>query len=321
MKKTLPIIAVLTAVCIVFVVVGIARKSGRPGGLRIAVIPKGTTHIFWQSVRAGAEAAGQELGASIFWNGPERESDREKQIQIIEDFIVSRVSAVVLAPLDKKALVPAVEKMHAAGVPCVIIDSAVDTDKILSFVATDNYRGGVIAARRMGRILGGAGRIVVVKYMPNSASTTNRENGFIDTIKKEFPGVQIVDAKYGMDTVETALQAVEDLLTKNTDLDGLYACNASTSVGALQGLRSQGRLGRVRMIGFDAEEALVAALESGRIDSLVVQNPYKMGYEGVKAAAAGVRGVRVPERIDTGVELVTGDRLDEPAVKSLLSLQ
>jgi len=321
MKKTLPIVAGLVVVCIIFVVIGIARKPGRPHGLRIAVIPKGTTHIFWQSVRAGAEAAGREMGVSIFWNGPERESDREKQIQIIEDFIVGRVSAVVLAPLDDKALVPAVEKMHDRGIPCVIIDSAVDTDKIVSFVATDNYRGGVIAARRMGRILEGSGKIVVVKYMPNSASTTNRENGFIDTIRKEFGGIEIVDAKYGMDTVETALQAVEDLLTKNTELDGLYACNASTSVGALQALRSQGRLDRVKMIGFDAEEALVAALKTGAIDSLVVQNPYKMGYEGVKAAVTKVGGGHVSRRIDTGVELVTGDRLDDPAIKSLLSLQ
>jgi ribose transport system substrate-binding protein len=321
MKKTAAVIIAVAAVSAVFIAIGLSRKRAPAERLGIAVIPKGTTHIFWQSVRAGAEAAGSEIGARIFWNGPERESDREKQIQIVEDFIVGMVSGVVLAPLDRKALVPSVERLNAAGIPCVIIDSGIDTDKYVSFVATDNYIGGVIAARRMGLILGGSGRIVVVKYMPNSASTTNRENGFIDTIKNEFPSIRIVDAKYGMDTVETALQAVEDLLTKNTELDGLYACNASTSVGALQALRSQDRTDGIRMIGFDAEEALVAALTAGQIDSLVVQNPYKMGYEAVKAAADFIEKRPVRRRIDTGVKLVTRDNIGRAEIRQLLGSQ
>ncbi|GAH05701.1 unnamed protein product, partial [marine sediment metagenome] len=130
----------------------------------------------------------------------------------------------------------------------------------------------------------------------------NRENGFIDTIKKEFPDIKIVDEQYGMATVETALQTTEDMLTKNTELDGLYACNASTAVGALQALQSQGRTEQIKMVGFDAEEALVNGLKSGAIDSLVVQNPYKMGYEGVKAVIARLDGKEVPKHIDTGVE-------------------
>jgi ribose transport system substrate-binding protein len=217
--------------------------------------------------------------------------------------------------------VPSVERIFARNIPCVIIDSAIDTDKIVSFAATDNYKGGEIAARRMGEILGGIGKIIVVKYVPGSASTTNRENGFIDTIEKEFSGIEIVDAKYGMDTVETALQATEDLLTKNAELDGLYACNASTSVGALQALRSQGRAGKIKMVGFDAEKALVDGLEEGIIDSLVVQNPFRMGYVGVKAVIAKLEGKEVRKRIDTGVELVTRERLEEPEIKALLNLQ
>lgn len=321
MKKTLPIIIVLVAAAIIFIAIGIANKDRQDGQRRIAVIPKGTTHIFWQSVRRGAQKAGAEAGVKIFWNGPKRESDREEQIQIVEDFIVWKVSGIVLAPLDSKALVPTVEKIFEAGIPCAIIDSGIDTDKYISFAATDNYLGGVIAARRMGEILNGEGKIIVVKYVPGSASTTNRENGFIDTIEEQFPGIEIVDAKYGMDTVETALQATEDLLTKNTELDGLYACNASTAVGALQALRSQRRTEKIKMVGFDAEEALVDGLKSGEIDSLVVQNPFKMGYEGVRAVLAKLDGKEVPRRIDTGVELVTKERLAEPEIKELLNLQ
>jgi len=319
MKKALGVIA-LVVVAIVFISMGIARKGRGEGERRIAVIPKGTTHIFWQSVRAGAEKAGEETGVKIFWNGPKLETDREEQIQIIEDFIVQRVSGIVLAPLDRKALVPSVVKMFENNIPCVIIDSAIDTDKIVSFVATDNYKGGVIAARRMGRILNNKGRVTVVRYVPNSASTTNRENGFIDTIKEEFPDIDIVDDQYGMATVETALQATEDMLTKNTELDGLYACNASTAVGAMQALQSQGRK-EIKMVGFDAEEALVNGLKAGIIDSLVVQNPFKMGYEGVKTIIAKLDGKEVPKRIDTGVELVTRERLEQPEIKELLNLR
>lgn len=320
MKKVLGII-VLVVIAVVFIAIGITRKGKGGDERRIAVIPKGTTHIFWQSVRAGAQKAGEEEGVKIFWNGPKLETDREEQIQIIEDFIVQKVSGIVLAPLDSKALVPSVVKMFENNIPCVIIDSGIDTDKIVSFAATNNYKGGVIAARRMGEILNGKGNIIIVRYVPNSASTANRENGFIDTIKKEFPDIKIVDEQYGMATVETALQVTEDMLTKNTELNGLYACNASTAVGALQALQSQGRTEQIKMVGFDAEEALVNGLKSGAIDSLVVQNPYKMGYEGVKAVIARLDGKEVPKHIDTGVELVTKERLEEPEIKELLNLQ
>jgi len=319
-KKSLGVI-VLAVLAIVFIVVGLLQKGRDKDECRIAVIPKGTTHAFWKSVRAGAEKAGEEVGAKIFWNGPEREGDREKQIQIIEDFIVRKVSGIVLAPNDRKALVPSVEKVFEKNVPCVIIDSAIDTDKMVSFVATDNYKGGVIAARRMGEILNGKGKIIVVKYAPGSASTMKREEGFMNTIEKEFPEIEIVDAKYGLDTVETALQATEDLLTRNAELDGLYACNESTSVGALRALQSQGRSGKMKMVGFDAGELLIEGLKSGLIDSLVIQNPYKMGYEGVRAVVAKLEGKEVPKQIDTGVELVTRERLKEPKIRALLNLE
>ena len=160
----------LILVCVAGVIlVSSCRKGGSEGGedakkVRIAVIPKGTTHIFWQSVHAGAQKAADEFGVEIEWIGPERESDREKQIQIVDDCIVKKVNGVVLAPNDAKALVPSVEKVTDKGIPCVIIDSGVDTDKYVTFAATDNYQGGVIAARRMGEILGGKGKVLVLKY-------------------------------------------------------------------------------------------------------------------------------------------------------------
>lgn len=288
--------------------------------LSIAVIPKGATHPFWRSVRAGAEEAAQEFHSKIYWSSPERESDRERQIQIIEDFITQKVDGIVLAPLDRKALVPSVEKLSRLNIPCVIIDSSVDTDKYLTFAATDNYLGGALAARRMGEILGGKGNVILVKYMPGSASTMARESGFSETIQKEFPGIKIVDSQHGRDTVETALQTVEDMLTRNKDVQGLFAVNTSTAVGALQALQSQQRT-EIKMIGFDAEEALMNALKAGQIDALIVQDPFRMGYEGVKAIVAHHKGETLPKRIDTGVAVVTKASLNDPKIKDMLKTQ
>ena len=319
MKKTLPIIIALVVIVIIFIGMKIANKGKQASQRQIAVIPKGTTHIFWESVRRGAEKAGEEAGVKILWNGPKGETDREEQIKIIENYIVRKVSGVVLAPLDSKALVPKVDELYDNNIPCVIIDSEIDTDKYVCFAATDNYIGGLIAARRMGKILNGKGKIVVVKYVPGSASTTNRENGFIDTIKKDFPEIEIVDTQYGKDTVETALQVTEDMLTKNTELNGLFACNASTSVGAMQGLRSQGRTGKIKMIGFDTEKALIDGLKEGAIDSLVAQNPFKMGYEGVKTVVDVLDGKEIEtKRIDTKVTLVTKENLETTEIQALL---
>jgi ribose transport system substrate-binding protein len=298
-------------------------SGGSPAGgerkLVIAVIPKGTTHIYWQSIRAGAEDAGKEFNCDIRWNGPEREGDRERQIQIVEDFIVQKVDGMVLAPLDREALVPSVDKLAQVKIPCVIIDSDVATTNRVTFAATDNYGGGVLAGERMGKILNGKGNVLVLKYAPGSASTTDRENGFMDTISKKFPDIKIVDSKFGQDTVETALQAAEDLLTRNQDVQGFFACNESTAVGTLQALLSQKRT-EIKLVGFDSSKALLDGLRAGQIDSLVVQNPYKMGYEGVKAVVMAIKGQPVEKRIDTGVTLITRDNLDDPATKQLLRM-
>ncbi|MGC8907889.1 MAG: substrate-binding domain-containing protein [Desulfomonilaceae bacterium] len=284
----------------------------------IAVIPKGTTHSFWNAVLAGAQKAAKENNVDIFWAGPDREGDREKQIQIVEDFIVKKVAGIVLAPTDSRALVPVVERAADAKIPVVIIDSDIETPARVSFVATDNYAGGALAAKHMAHLLGGKGKAAVIKYMPGSASTTARENGFMETLKAMYPGIDLVEDRYGMDTVETALSAAEDLLTRHKELDGIFACNESTSVGVLRALESQGRADSVKMIGFDAADALIRGLESGRIAALVVQNPFAMGYKGVSCVAAAIKGEPVEKRVDTGVQLVTKDRLNSPEIKALI---
>jgi ribose transport system substrate-binding protein len=287
---------------------------------KLAVIPKGTTHEFWKSVHAGANKAGQELGVEIVWKGPVREDDRDEQIKVVENFIASRIDAIVLAPLDDTALVPPVTEASREGIPVVIIDSDIKWPGRASFVATDNFQGGVVAAKHLGALLHGAGKLIVLRYQEGSASTAERERGFIDTLKSEFPKIELVSTnQYGGATTETAYKTSENLLVKYKQLDGVFCPNESTTFGMLRALQDAQRAGQVKFVGFDSSAKLVEALEKGELSGLVLQNPFRMGELGVRAALDKLDKKPVEPRIDTGVQLVTRERMREPEVKALLS--
>jgi ribose transport system substrate-binding protein len=297
----------------------------RSADYQIAVIPKGTTHEYWKSINAGAVKAQRELAAAgtnvtIIWKGPLLEDDREQQIQVVENFVGRGVSAIVLAPLDSRALVAPVEDAVNAGIPVVIIDSALKSAKPSSTVATDNRKGGQLGARRLGTLLGGKGRAVMLRYEVGSASTEEREAGFLEVMKSEFPGVELVSTdQYGGATRETAFKAAQNLLNRfGARMDGIFAPNESTASGTLLALREQGLAGKVRFVGFDANDQLVKALRTGDIQGLVVQDPVKMGYLGVMTAVAVLRHEKVAASIDTGVGLVTEENMDEPGMSALI---
>ncbi|MGE0790102.1 MAG: substrate-binding domain-containing protein [Sandaracinaceae bacterium] len=285
----------------------------------IAVIPKGTTHVFWRSVHAGALRAANDLDVDIVWQGPVREDDRSAQIRVVEDMISRRVNAIVLAPLDDTALVPVATEATREGIPVVIFDSGIEWDGRVSFVATDNFQGGALAAERMNELLGGSGTVMVMRYQEGSASTSDRERGFLETMRERFSGIQIVsDNQYGGATTETAYGVAENLLVSHPDVGGVFTPNESTTFGMLRALTDADRAGAVKFVGFDANDNLVAALRDGNIHGLVLQNPERMGELGVRTAVAHLDGEEVEARIDTGATMVTRDNMEEPAVAQLL---
>ena len=287
--------------------------------LQIAVIPKGTTHEFWKSIHAGAVKAARELGVDVIWKGPQKEDDRAQQITVVEDFISRGVDGIVLAPLDDRALMRPVQDAVRERIPVVVIDSGLQGSDYISYVATDNYQGGVLGARRLGTLMSGKGRVFLIRYQEGSASTTQREAGFLDTVKKEFPGlVLLVQDQYAGATTETAYQLAENLLSRFPDVEGIFAPNESSTFGVLRALQEARLAGKVKFVGFDSSPKLVQGLRDGHILGLVLQNPMKMGYLGVKTMAAHLRGESVPKVIDTGVTLVTAENMDEPAIRSLL---
>ncbi len=311
----------------VLAVAGCSRETPDAEVPRVAVIPKGTTHEFWKSVEAGALKAEAEADVDVIWIGPEREDARRQQIDLVNNQVLQGVDAIVLAPLDDRALRRPVADAVNRGVPVVIFDSGLaDADGLISsFVATDNYAGGRLAGDAMVKSLDGEGRVAVLRYQEGSASTARRVKGFLDAVADVY-GIEIVSAdQYGGATTAEAQQTSEAMLLRfqdndgNLALDGIFCCNESTTFGMLQALRRQNATGDVVFIGFDSSQPLVEALETGEIDGSIVQNPFQMGYQGVMTALDVLGGRPVEVRIDTGVALVTKDRLGDPAIQALVT--
>lgn len=296
---------------------GCTRTAG-PARTTIAVVPKGQVHVFWQTVRAGAEAAAKEAGVEMVWAAPQVETDYTGQASIVEDFINRRVSALVLAPSHQKALVSVAERAVDAGIPVVVMDSGLDSSRPVSYVATDNYQGGVLAAREMGRLLGGKGKVAVVGIAAGSGSGLERESGFQDTIKKDFPGIELLGLQYSDSDRSKALSVAEDFLSRAPDLAGMFGSNESAAVGVFRAVQNRGKKGHVKVVGFDASSDLVEALRDGTIEALVVQNPFRIGHDAVGAAVAAIRKQPVAKRIDTGVLVVTRDNLGSPDVEKVI---
>ncbi len=302
-------------------------KQAEPGAeaprrLRLAVIPKGTTHEFWKSVHAGAVKAARELDVDIIWKGPLEEDDLKSQIDLVQSFTAQRVSGILLAPLNDKALVSSVQGAASAGTPVVIFDSALSGGQTVSFVATDNRAAGRLAGERMGQLLGGKGKLVVLRYQEGSASTREREEGFLEAVKQQ-PGLEVVsDNQYGGATTESAHSAAESLLLAKSaaagGVDGIFAPNESTTFGMLLALEKTGLAGKLKFVGFDASDKLVQGVRAGHIDALVLQNPFRMGYLAVRAMVLHLRGEKVEPRTDTGAQLVDAKNLEQPEIRELV---
>jgi ribose transport system substrate-binding protein len=303
---------------------GEAEKPAAAPGPTIAVIPKGTSHVFWQSIHAGAKKAAGEVGAQIIWRGPLREDDRDSQVSEVEGFVSRGVSGIVLAPLDEAALAAPVAEAKRKGIPVVIFDSGLKGEDYVSFVATDNDKGGRLGGEHLAKALGGKGKVVLIRYAEGHDSTARRESGFLEAMKAN-PGIEVVSSnQYGGADVEGFYKRAESILGnyKRPDgslaLDGIFTPNESSTFAMLRVLQDNGWAGKVRLVGFDSSDNLVKALRDGHIEALVVQDPVRMGYLAVKTMAAHLRGEAVERRIDTGVRVIARDTMDQPEMKALL---
>lgn len=289
--------------------------------LRIAVIPKGTSHEFWKSVHFGARKAADELGGvEIIWQGPIVESDTGSQIEVVKSMITSGVDGVVLAPNQKGGLVDVVSEAIDEGIPVVIFDSGLEAGpKIVSYVATDNFKGGQLAADQMASAIGEKGNVILLRYMAGSESTEQRERGFLDAMKK-YPNIQVVSSdQYGGDSATSAKEKVDQLLQLHqADLAGIFAVCEPNANGTLEALKNAGADKQVRLIAFDPSDALIEALKSGSCAGIVLQDPVKMGYQGVMTLVDAIRGKSAEPFISTGEYFATQENMSQSEIARLL---
>ncbi len=282
----------------------------------IAVIPKASADIYWQSVHAGAVKSSWANGVNIVWDGPPNETDIAEEMQIAETMINRQVDAIALAPSDRSAFKIVLNRAAAAHIPVVIYDSGLDSNRYVTLVETDNYAGGELGADRLGKLLHGAGKIVMIKTTPGGASTMAREDGFRHEIHAKFPKIQIVDERFGMASIAQSLDAAENMLTAHPDLAGIFCSNESGTEGAAQALKARGS--RIKLVGFDSSPMLLEELKAGIVDSLVIQDPFKMGETAVDAAVKAVRHEKTTKEIFLPPRLIDAGSLNDPAVQQQL---
>ena len=309
--------------CILFLTGCNKTKNSK---LRIAVIPKGTTHEFWKMGEAGAKKAGNELGIDIIWKGPQKESDRAGQIKVVENFITQGVDGIALAPLDDKALVRSVTEAKNAGIKVAVWDSGLDEsagDAVISSVMTNNFAAGQDCGKRLATLMNGSGKVLMLRHAVNHDSTTKREEGFLDGIKKAAPGIELlsIDQRGGV-SIDEAMKVSESLLNQFGDqVDGVFTPNESTTQGMLRAVDQAGLAGKFPFVGFDTNEALLQGLKDKKVSALAVQDPFQMGYTAVRNIFNSIQQKPFEANVDTGAVLLDLENLDTEEVQKLINPQ
>jgi ribose transport system substrate-binding protein len=303
---------------------GPAHTRGGAGGggkhITIAVIPKGTSQSFWLAVKAGADDAARAANATVPWEGPTEETDVDGQIRIVQNAITRKVNAIVLAACDEKSLVSYIMQAQKQGIPVITIDSGLKPDVSTALLATDNVKGGSVAADALSDALNGKGKVGLMPFIKGAESSNDREQGFKDGLKRH-PGLDLGNRiQYSNSDVALALDRCKSMVTANPDLAGLFAANQGGAEGCIQAIKQLGKAGKIKLVCYDASDAEIAALRDGTVEALIVQDPYRMGSEGVKTAMKAIGGEKIePHRIDTGVTKVTKANIDTPQIQALLN--
>lgn len=288
---------------------------------RVAVVPKGSTHTFWQSVKRGAEAAGTELGVEVLWEAQLDEGDRAGQIQLVQQLVQRDIDVLCLAPLDAQALVKSVADARAKGVEVLIFDSLLEGEPgtdYLGYVGTDNVAAGRLGAEALVEAMGGSGTVVLLRYRVGSASTEDRERGFLEALANYADVTVSVEQRYAGASSASAQNTALAMLPALREANGVFCSQESATAGMLLALRREGLLDDLAFVGFDSSPPLVAGLRAGELDALVVQDPVRMGALSVELAKRHLDGGSVNAINDTGVVVVRAEDLDDPRIAALV---
>jgi len=296
----------------------VLSACGRSNKKVIGVIPKATSHMFFVSVHAGVEQAAKDLKVDVLWNGPQNETDFARQIEIVDSMIAQQVSAIAISATDERALVAPLERAIKAGIPVTIFDSGVNIQDYVSFIATGNFEAGCTAARTLAGFLNGATDVAMVMQKPGGTSTVLREQGFEQTMGKEFPQVKIVAQQYCMADAARSRSVAEDILAAHPNLGGIFASSEAASLGSIQAIRGRNLSGKVKLVTFDFSKTHVEALRDGTVSAMMVQDPFHLGYEAVNSLYQKLNGETPQKRQDLPARVILKADLDKPEIQNLV---
>jgi len=295
-----------------------AAQPAAAAGTYIPVISKGFQHQFWQAVKQGAENAAKDLNVQITFEGPESESQVDKQVEMVEAALAKNPKCLALAALDSKALVPQLEKAKAANIPVVGFDSGVDSDIPVATASTDNIAAAGYAADKMAELIGGAGKVAVIVHDQTSGTGIGRRDGFVNRIKEKYPNIEIVDIQYGGGDHAKSTDLAKAIIQANPDLKGFFGANEGSAVGVINAVKELNMAGKLVVIGYDAGKIQKDAVRSGLMNGAITQDPVGIGYKAVEACVKAIKGEKVEKNIDTGFKWWDKTNVDSEEMKMLL---
>lgn len=284
----------------------------------IPVVSKGYQHEFWQTVKLGSDTAAKELGVKTSFVGPAAETQISEQIQLMEDMMARQPDAILLAALDSNALVVPVEEAKSRGIEIATFDSGINSEIPKSFIATNNVKAGADAAKTLGKMLSGEGKVGIIAHVAGTQNAMERSNGFIDAMAKHYPNIKVLEVQYSDGDPQKAMDKTIDMVRANPDISAVYATNEGSTLGVANAIDSLGIAGKVKVMGFDSTEGIIAFLKAGTIQGFVVQDAYQIGYQGLKTLYNVLEGKKVTSVIDIPVKVVTAENIDNPDMQTLL---
>jgi ribose transport system substrate-binding protein len=304
------IVAAALAVC-----APVAKAADQP---YIPVISKGFQHQFWQAVKLGSEKAAKQYNVKITFEGPENESQVDKQMEMLQTALDKKPAAVCFAAVDSKAAIPLLERAKAEGIPVIGFDSGVDSDIPVTTAATDNIAAAAAAADKMAELIGGEGEVAIIAHDQTSRTGIDRVKGFTDQINSKYPNIKIVDTQYGGGDALKSTDIVKAVIQGHPNLKGYFGANEGSMKGLMNGVKESGMEGKIVMIGYDAGQQLLDEIRSGVVAGAITQDPIGIGYKCVEAAVKAINGETLPKTIDTGFHWYDKTNMDDPAIAPLL---
>jgi ribose transport system substrate-binding protein len=295
-----------------------AGAKSATGQVYVAMISKGFQHQFWQAVKLGAENAAKDLNARITFEGPENESQVDKQVEMLQAALDKKPNALAIAALDSKAVVPLLEKAKAANIPVVGFDSGVDSDIPVATAATDNIAAAGAAADKMAELIGNEGEVGVIVHDQTSRTGIDRRDGFVNRMKDKHPNVKIADLQYGGGDQLKSTDLAKTIIQAHPNLKGFFGANEGSAIGVLNGVKELKKDGKIIVIGYDSGKAQIDAIKSGVESGAITQNPVGIGYKAVEAAIKALKGEQLPKTIDTGYYYYDKTNVDDPKIQAVL---